>query len=469
MEIKAQEAAAQNDTQMLYEASMRGSVATLNTLIQKDPFILHKISLSAFTETPLHISALLGHVEFTKAIVSQKPQLVTELDSFKRSPLHLAAAEGHREIVKELLLANKEVGLVADQEGRIPLHLAAMRGRVEVIQELISAKPESILVQIHGETVLHLCVRYNHLGALKVLVASVEDEEFLNSQNLEGNTILQVSSILEQYETTRYLLSLPKIRVDANSLIKNGFAAFDGSCRNGTTESNLQKNPITETITKAQTTQSPPKPKPITSFLKWRKFMKYKSDHHETTRGNLMVVATLIATISFQIATNPPGGYWQADTTNQKDQTCPKGVICRAGTSIHAYTHETDYDGLIISSTFSFSVSLSIILWLISGVPLRNRVSVGILLLGMWATLLFVAAAYYWPIRLVMPHDEIFDVIDQWYPWFWLVLFVAIIFIHIIRFCRWVVVKLFMGVIYVAECCCCKNKKQPDQPLMVSV
>ncbi|KAJ0075327.1 hypothetical protein Patl1_33615 [Pistacia atlantica] len=115
MEIGAEES---KNTQTLYEASMRGCVATLNTLIQNDPFILHKISLTAFTETPLHISALLGHVEFSKALVSQKPQLVTELDSFKRSPLHLASAEGHTEIVKELLQANKKVCLVADEEGR---------------------------------------------------------------------------------------------------------------------------------------------------------------------------------------------------------------------------------------------------------------------------------------------------------------------------------------------------------------
>ncbi|XP_044497567.1 ankyrin repeat-containing protein ITN1-like [Mangifera indica] len=152
MEIQAQEAA-QNDTQMPYEASMRGCVATLNTLIQNDPFILHKISLTPFTETPPHISASLGHVEFTKAIT------VTS---------SLAAAEGHREIVKELLITNKEVSMVADQDGRIPLHLAAMRGRVEVIQGLISAKPQSILVQIHGETALHSCVKHNHLDALKL-------------------------------------------------------------------------------------------------------------------------------------------------------------------------------------------------------------------------------------------------------------------------------------------------------------
>ncbi|XP_044497564.1 ankyrin repeat-containing protein BDA1-like [Mangifera indica] len=163
---------------------------SVNALIQNDPFILHKISLTPFSETPLHISALLGHVEFTKAIVRQMPWLVTELDSSKRSPLHLAAAEGHSQIVKELLIANKDVSMVADQEGRIPLHLAAMRGRVE---------------------------------------------------------------------TATYLLSVPKIRVDLNSLTKNGFPAFDGISRNGTIQRNLRKNPIKETNTKVKTIQAPRK------------------------------------------------------------------------------------------------------------------------------------------------------------------------------------------------------------------
>ncbi|XP_044497566.1 uncharacterized protein LOC123219628 [Mangifera indica] len=209
-----------------------------------------------------------------------------------------------------------------------------MRGRVEVIKELISAKPESIFEPIRGETALHLCVKHSHLAALKVLVASVDDEEFLNSKNLEGNSILQ---------TTSYLLSVPKMRVDLNSLIKNGFPAFDVSCRNGTTQSNLQRNPIKEATTKVQTTQSPQRLKSIiTTFFKWRRLINYKSDHHENIRGNLMVAASLIANMSFQIATNPPGGYWQADATNLKEETCPKGV-CRAGTSIHAYTHENQY------------------------------------------------------------------------------------------------------------------------------
>ncbi|KAJ0076459.1 hypothetical protein Patl1_33601 [Pistacia atlantica] len=480
MEIIAHEGA-QNDPQMLYEASMRGCVATLNTLIQNDPFILHKISLTAFAETPLHISVLLFHVEFSKALVNQKPQLVTDLDTFKRSPLHLASAEGHTKIVKELLQANKNMCLVADQEGRIPLHLAATRGRVEVIQELISAIPKSVFEKLHGETVLHLCVRYNHLDALKQLVASGDDEEFLNSKNLEGNTVLQVSAMLKQFETTRYLLSVPKIKVDVNSLIENGFAAI---YRNDTTPGNLQ-NPITETTTKAQSTRPATKKskaalqkeaKSHAALLSSRTYdwskrvMKFKSNKYENIRGNLIVVATLIATMSFQVATNPPGGDWKSDITNQN---CTTGAVnCIFETSMGEYTH----DKLVFFSTISFSASLSIILWLISRVPLKNRVSVGILLIGMWSTVLFVAATYYLYISLAMPHDSqdqyehVFDFISVWYFELWAGLLAVIIAIHTLRFYWWVVKKLFMGVVYIVRCCCYKNKQnQHHDQIMVSV
>ncbi|KAJ0075328.1 hypothetical protein Patl1_33614 [Pistacia atlantica] len=197
-----------------------------------------------------------------------------------------------------------------------------------------------------------------------------------------------------------------------------------------------------------------------------KKVMKYKSNNYENIRGNLIVVATLIAAMSFQVATNPPGGDWKSDVTNKKDQNCTIGAVnCIFKTSINEYTH----DKLVFFSTLSFSASLSIILWLISGVPLKNRVSVGILLIGMWATVLFVAATYYLYISLAMPHDSqdqydhVFDFISVWYLWLWAGLLAVIIAIHTLRFCWWVVKKLFMGVVYIVRCCCCcccyKNKK----------
>lgn len=200
MEIRARDHV-ENSIHKLYEASLRGSVRSLNALMQNDSLILQKTSLTSFRETPLHVSALLGHLDFTRTLLNHKPELAKELDSLKHSPLHLASAEGHVQIVKELLLANRDVCFVADQDGRIPLHLAAMRGRVEVIQELINANFDSIHVKFHGGTVLHLCVRYNHLEALKIMLRSLlHDEDFVNSKNHQGYSILELSATLKQVQ-----------------------------------------------------------------------------------------------------------------------------------------------------------------------------------------------------------------------------------------------------------------------------
>ena len=123
----------------LYNAVAIGCTTTLKSLIDKDPRILHKISLTTFSETPLHISALLGHLDFTKTLLTQNPRLAIELDSHKCCPLHLASFEGHVEIVQELLTIYEDACLFHDQNGRIPLHHATMRGRVDVVEKLIIA------------------------------------------------------------------------------------------------------------------------------------------------------------------------------------------------------------------------------------------------------------------------------------------------------------------------------------------
>ncbi len=103
-------------TTELYIAATKGCTTMLNKLIREDPYILNKISLTTFSETPLHISALLGHLDVTKTLLAQYPKLTIELDSKKRCPLHLASAEGHIEIVQELLHACKDACLVRDQD-----------------------------------------------------------------------------------------------------------------------------------------------------------------------------------------------------------------------------------------------------------------------------------------------------------------------------------------------------------------
>jgi len=193
----------------LYEASRNGCVSTLTTLIQRDARILDRVSLTSFSETPLHLSASHGHHEFSRVLISKKPTLAKEVDSLGRTPLHLASAEGHTEIVKALLQANTYACLAFDKDERIPLHLAAMRGRIEIIEELVIALRESIRVNLNGDSVLHLCLQYNHFDALKLLVESTNgDKLFLNSKDCDGNSVLHLAVMLKQMKVRQQCLWL---------------------------------------------------------------------------------------------------------------------------------------------------------------------------------------------------------------------------------------------------------------------
>ncbi|KAF8401047.1 hypothetical protein HHK36_014350 [Tetracentron sinense] len=67
-----------------------------------------------------------------------------------------------------------DICLARDQDGRTPLHLAAIKGHVDVLGKLVEAKPIATRILLdRRETILQLCVKHNHLEALKMLVEDV--------------------------------------------------------------------------------------------------------------------------------------------------------------------------------------------------------------------------------------------------------------------------------------------------------
>lgn len=194
----------------LQDAAMEGNVSTLQELLQEDPLILDRVIVSCISETPLHISSMLGHLNFVKQLLSQKPELASELDSHGCSPLHLAAAKGNLEIVKELLMVDPQMGMVRNQDGRTPLHMAAIKGRVNVVSELIRLEPESIWVLTdRSETVLHLCVGNNRLEVLKILAEEIgKDNELVNWKDCDRNTILHIAVAKKQIQVCSLMLLL---------------------------------------------------------------------------------------------------------------------------------------------------------------------------------------------------------------------------------------------------------------------
>ncbi|XP_028780802.1 ankyrin repeat-containing protein At5g02620-like [Neltuma alba] len=162
---------------------MVGDVMALHRIMEEDPQVLEKASLALSADSPLHVAALSGRVDFVKRIMSLMPSLAMHTNREGLIPLHMASAQGHVQTVRELLKAKlededdevmKNQCLLKDNEGRTPLHYAVSRGRVGVVKELMRRSPECAEeVTAKGETALHLAVKANRLKVVQVMVESI--------------------------------------------------------------------------------------------------------------------------------------------------------------------------------------------------------------------------------------------------------------------------------------------------------
>ncbi|KAJ6825863.1 ankyrin repeat-containing protein-like [Iris pallida] len=121
---------------------------------------------------------------------------------------------------------------------------------------------------------------------------------------------------------------------------------------------------------------------------------RVKHDEYRNTPGTLMVVATLIATITFQAALNPPGGFVQKEDGAGKSNPASK-VQADADDDqrLGDVVLGKDLQPFLMFDVIGLFASLSIILLLICVSPRRKRM-MGFLSWIMWAAVLSTALAF---------------------------------------------------------------------------
>ncbi|KAL3533517.1 hypothetical protein ACH5RR_007038 [Cinchona calisaya] len=433
----------------LFDAAFKGNVGILLQLLEKDKQILDKVSLNCNNNyTPLHIATIKGHEEFVKAILAQNPALSAEIDSRKKSsPLHLASEMGHLKIVEAILHANPDMCFVFDRDGRNPFHIAAIKGKIEVLGMLIGARPFAAREKTkRGETVLNLCVKFDQLEALKILVEAMDDDEFLNQKDDDGLNILHLAVISKKIEIIQYLFTT---KIDINAKNANGHTAMDivpqnprerqqeienslrqagalkaeeiteSHCTNnpGSTRANIFPAPLhivsadylppeshsqmPNNILPADNVTSPINPSPKTQGVNQRSNFRWLEQKNKA----LMVVASLIATMAFQAGLSPPGGVWQDDFQTD-GQGNPVPNPHNAGESVMAYHHLHYYKFFLRFNTTALVSSLGIILLLISELPFKHEIFMWILVAVMWLTATSIALTYGISIAFVTPKSD---------------------------------------------------------------
>ncbi|KAB2629789.1 ankyrin repeat-containing protein [Pyrus ussuriensis x Pyrus communis] len=389
----------------LFDASRTGDVQLLHRLLAENPLLLHSLALTS-TDNPLHVASIAGHVDFVKEIMRLKPEYVEELNHDGFSPIHIASANGYLEIVREMLRVDRRLCRLNGRDEWTPLHYAASRGRVDVIREMVLACPESVEdVTVQGETAIHLAVKCSQFKAIKSLVELIAETNKVNVLNMKdkhGDSVLHLATWKKQHQVVEGLVGNETIAgaLEVNSVNDRGLTALDlvfpnetgdwemeailrgaGALRavdtvhSGVQWFNSQSHNHTHTASETHQLQEQQK----TNRWEYFQFKKGR-DSPSDARTALLVVASLVATATFQVGLNPPNGNWQdSSDVNSNGTGSNNEPLHLAGRSIMGSYSEASFVVFVVLNSIGFYFSLYTMIVLTANFPLQLELQICIM------------------------------------------------------------------------------------------
>ncbi|CAJ2663530.1 uncharacterized protein LOC123884756 [Trifolium pratense] len=135
----------------------------------------------------------------------------------------------------------------------------------------------------------------------------------------------------------------------------------------------------------------------------------------EDMRASISLTASIIATMTFSLATNPPGGVVQTspgdvDLLDEKRRHClvsnvTTGLRLCLGEAVLGSIESGGYVPFLVCNTLCFISALSVIFLLVSGIPMNNTFTIWLLSTCMCFTLTFLALTYMFAAIMTTPNS----------------------------------------------------------------
>ncbi|GLU07213.1 hypothetical protein SLE2022_241780 [Rubroshorea leprosula] len=304
-----------------------GDIEALYALIQENSYVLENIDRFPFVDTPLHIAASKGHIDFAMEMMNLKPSYARKLNPAGRSPMHLALLNCQIHVVRELLKVDKDLVRVKGKGSLTPLHYAVEKGNLDLIAEFLEACPQCITdVTIHGQNAIHIAISNDNFETLELLVcwlekithkdADIWNKQVLNGIDRGGNTVLHIAASINHPRMVGLLLECKMI--SKNKVNLNGQSALDmlsGQVNNGQTVDILRQAGCREAkrIRVRQTLVESLRTRMSWSQKLRRTMVRQNNMISSDMRNAMLVVAVLILTTTYQTCLSPPGGVSQGN------------------------------------------------------------------------------------------------------------------------------------------------------------
>ncbi|XP_058092427.1 ankyrin repeat-containing protein At2g01680-like [Magnolia sinica] len=418
-------------------ALLQGHVVTASEILNQNPALSHEPNRSG--SYPLHVASARGYEQIVQKLLEIDPSLCLLRDKEGRTPLHLAALNGQTGVLGKLY----------------PIHAKQKKLRKSLAGRQADEE----------EPILHLCVKHNQLEAAKFFLKEEEDSKnnackkdkrLITTKDCNGNTVLHLAAAREDsqasflsfillffnflswgltflFQMLGFLLGKIKVKDDLNATNNYGYTALDIS-------KDSSNDKIINDMIKAKGGVSNKIGGKWNPFIRnsWDNWYMKEEVWANEMHNTLMVVATLIVAVTFQGAINPPGGVWQDPESSNSISPSPSPMpsshvaslttgttihdntnnqafrsfmhtsySTQPGTAIHNNVNFTGFKIFMYFDMIAFAASLSIILSLVSGFPLRRQSTTWVLVFTMWAALSSMAMAFVFGTKIIIGCDNV--------------------------------------------------------------
>ncbi|KZV14937.1 ankyrin repeat-containing protein [Dorcoceras hygrometricum] len=322
----------------LHEASINGRYSIVQCLIKEDPDLLYyrnkqkkyALYLAAaagfancvssileystdeervneqFKEmSPIEVAIMNKRGDVLEVILDSSPRFIKLQDRRGMLPLHYAASLGYVEVTLLLLKRHASGAYIRDKIGSFPIHLAAVGGHVDVISLLLNychADPVE-LQDKWGQNILHLAAANGRLNVVTYILHNPELKKLINMSDKYGDKPLHLATKYWHLEIVSALTWDNRVNIKLRN--DKGMTALDVADRNMWFNPPFRQRLTWAALKAAGAPRSHGNPKQSS---------KYPTEKYKDRVNTLLLVATLVATISFSAGFTLPGGYSTSDT-----------------------------------------------------------------------------------------------------------------------------------------------------------
>ncbi|KAL4625441.1 hypothetical protein ACB092_05G026300 [Castanea dentata] len=252
-----------------------------------------------------------GKIDILDTVLESLPNdILTVKDDAGMTALTYAASIGYLRGVESLLRKTTIPCVYGEHTCYYPIHIATWKGHIEVVEKFLLEYPDMIeLLTDAGRNILHLAAMNGKAKLVAYMLKShdLKVEMLINNEDQNGNTPLHLAA-MNRHPKVVSILTWDK-RVDLEALNKEGKRALDIALDYSGKNPSFRERLTWEALRYVSSPQAPPRRASGGNPQCSKVGMTLSTDEYKDRTETLLLVATLVATVTFAAAFTMPGGY----------------------------------------------------------------------------------------------------------------------------------------------------------------